>query len=56
MQKTIAFSDDVIKEFAKGFEVFRMLKLPESVCIDYSNLAVFLDPLNLKVLHVTHIM
>ena len=36
--------------------MFRMLKLPEGVCIDYSSLAVFLDPLKLKVLHVAHIM
>ena len=55
MQKGLAFSEDVVKEFAKGFEVCKMLKLPESVCMEHSNLAIFLNPLKLKVLHVTHI-
>ena len=56
MQKGLAFADDTVKEFARGFELCKMLRLPETACMDHSSLAVFLDPLKLKVLHVTHIM
>ena len=45
-----------MKEFAKGFELLKALRLPEIVYFDYSGLAMFLNPLKMKALHISHIM
>ena len=45
-----------MKEFAKGFELMRALQLPESVQFDYSGLGVFLNPMEMKILHISHVM
>ena len=55
IQRELACSDHIVKEFAKGFEVMRALQLPESVWFDYSELGTFFHPLKMKTLHVSHI-
>ena len=55
VQRELACSDDIVKEFAKGFEVMRALQLPESVWFGYSDLATFFHPLKMKTLYISHI-
>ena len=55
INKGLAFTDDTVKEFAKGFELMKALKFSDSVCFDHSGLGMFLNPLQMRSLHISHI-
>ena len=54
-QGELACSDNMIKEFAKGFKVMRALQLPESVWFDHTELGTFFNPLKMKTLYISHV-
>jgi len=52
----LTFSDEVLKEFTRGFELLKELDLPEDEHFDYLELAKFLNPVKIKGLYISHIM
>ena len=52
----LTFSDEVLKEFTRGFDLLKALNLPEDIHFDYSGLAKFLNPVKIKSLCISHIM
>ena len=45
----------MVEEFAKGFKLMKALQLPESVYFEYSGLGLFLNPLQMRALHISHV-